>query len=92
MEPDPSEDFGVNLGAMAARGERGTLIVSFDCVSRAASNPFFPYVLERIESGIGSLRKGVADLRGRRQVPPGVDRRLRQKMLLSRGCWVVQSY
>ena len=53
MEPDPSEDFGVNLGAMAARGERGTLIVSLDFVSRTASNPFFPYLLERIESGIG---------------------------------------
>ena len=39
MEPDPSEHFRVNLGAMAARGERGALIVSLDFVSRTASNP-----------------------------------------------------
>ena len=62
-EPDPSEDFGINFGAMAARGERGTLIVSLDFVSRTASNPFFPYLLERIESGIGAVHGGVPDLR-----------------------------
>jgi alpha-beta hydrolase superfamily lysophospholipase len=54
MQPDSSEDFGVNLGAMASRGERGTLIVSLDSLSRMSSNPFFPYVIERIEEGIGS--------------------------------------
>ena len=63
MEPDPSEHFGVNLGAMAARGERGTLIVSLDFVSRTASNPFFPYLLERIESGIGDGHGGADELR-----------------------------
>jgi alpha-beta hydrolase superfamily lysophospholipase len=63
MEPDPSEHFGVNLGAMAARGERGTLIVSLDFVSRTASNPFFPYMLERIESGIGTMHDVTHDLR-----------------------------
>jgi hypothetical protein len=63
MEPDPSEDFGINFGAMAARGERGTLIVSLDFVSRTASNPFFPYLLERIESGIGDRHGGANDLR-----------------------------
>ena len=30
MQPDPAENFGVNLGAIAPRGERGTLIVSLD--------------------------------------------------------------
>jgi len=63
MEPDPSEHFGVTLGAMAARGERATLIVSLDFLSRTASNPFFPYMLERIESGIVPARGGVRDLR-----------------------------
>lgn len=52
MEPDPSEDFGVRLGAMAPRGERGALVVSLDFLGRAASNPFFPFVLERIEAAI----------------------------------------
>lgn len=53
MEPDKSEDFGVHLGAMAVRGERGILIVSLDALIRMSSNPFFPYLLERIEEKIG---------------------------------------
>jgi len=35
------------------RGERGMLIVSQDSLTRIASNPFFPYLLERVEEGIG---------------------------------------
>jgi alpha-beta hydrolase superfamily lysophospholipase len=54
MQPDDSEDFGVNLGTMAIRGERGMLIVSQDSLTRIASNPFFPYLLARVEEGIGS--------------------------------------
>ena len=43
MQPDPNdEDFGVHLGTMAARGERGALIVSLDSLFRMSSNPFFP--------------------------------------------------
>ena len=52
MKPDPAHDFGIRLGALAARGERGTLIVSLDFLSRVNSNPFFPYLLDRIEEGI----------------------------------------
>ncbi len=59
MQPDSSEDFGANLGAMATRGERGTLIVSLDSLSRMSSNPFFPYVMERIEEGFGTTAKRV---------------------------------
>jgi alpha-beta hydrolase superfamily lysophospholipase len=50
--PDPAEDYGINLGAIAARGERGALIVSLDALLRMSSNPFFPYMLARIEEGI----------------------------------------
>jgi len=53
MQPDDSEDFGVNLGTLAMRGERGLLIVSQDSLTRIASNPFFPYLLGRIEQGTG---------------------------------------
>jgi alpha-beta hydrolase superfamily lysophospholipase len=56
MTPDPSEDFGVQLGAIAARGERGTLIISVDALTRMSSNPFFPYVLARIDEGIATGR------------------------------------
>lgn len=53
MQPDDSEDFGVNLGTLAMRGERGMLIVSQDSLTRIASNPFFPYLLARVEEGAG---------------------------------------
>ncbi|MCW2242731.1 alpha/beta hydrolase [Azospirillum canadense] len=49
LQPDPAEDFGIHLGAVAARGERGALIVSMDSLLRMSSNPFFPYLLRRIE-------------------------------------------
>ena len=52
MLPDPLEEYGVSLGAVAPRGERGTLIVSLDSLIRMSSTPFFPYMLERIEQGI----------------------------------------
>ena len=54
IDPDPAEDFGVNLGALAVRGERGTLIVNQDFLTRMSSNPFFPYMLERIAQGMGA--------------------------------------
>jgi alpha-beta hydrolase superfamily lysophospholipase len=53
-EPDPKDDFGIRLGTIAARGERGALIVSLDTLLRMSANPFFPYLIRRIEEGIGS--------------------------------------
>jgi alpha-beta hydrolase superfamily lysophospholipase len=52
MEPDPAEPFGIALGSIAALGERGGLIVSLDSLSRMSSNPFFSYLLKRIEEFI----------------------------------------
>ena len=49
---DSSTGVGVRLGAMAVRGERSTLIVSLESLSRVTSNPFFAYMLERIDEGI----------------------------------------
>ena len=51
-EPDPSENFGENLGTLAPRGERNVLIASLDLLMRASSNPFFTYMTERIGEGI----------------------------------------
>lgn len=56
-QPDNSDDFGVNLGAMAIRGERGALIVSQDALTRLTSNPFFPYMMERIDEGLSLPNK-----------------------------------
>jgi alpha-beta hydrolase superfamily lysophospholipase len=54
-QPDPAEDFGVRLGTVAVRGERGALVVSADTLMRASCNPFFGYLLERIDR---TLKKG----------------------------------
>ena len=51
-DPDPAENFGVKLGAIAARGETGALIVNLDALLRMMSNPFFPYMVDRIEQCI----------------------------------------
>ena len=52
LEPGEKESFGVNLGAIAPRGERGVLIVDLDALVRVSSNPFFPYIAERLEQGM----------------------------------------
>lgn len=58
MQPDKTEEFfGVHLGAIAPRGERGVLILNLDALLRMSSNPFFPYLLERIEQGIAEPRR-----------------------------------
>jgi alpha-beta hydrolase superfamily lysophospholipase len=49
LTPNDSEEFGVHLGNLALRGERGTLLVSLDSLSRMSSNPFFPYLAGKIE-------------------------------------------
>lgn len=48
-KPDAAEDFGVRLGTVAVRGERGALVVGADTLMRASCNPFFDYLLERID-------------------------------------------
>jgi alpha-beta hydrolase superfamily lysophospholipase len=52
LTPDPTESFGISLGTLAPRGERNVLVASLDSLLRIASNPFFPYMLARIEEGI----------------------------------------
>lgn len=56
LRPDTSESFGVRLGSLAIRGERGTLVVSPDTLTRMSSNPFFAYLLQRIVEGIATAR------------------------------------
>jgi alpha-beta hydrolase superfamily lysophospholipase len=52
LTPDPADDFGINLGALAPRGERNVLVASLDALLRIASNPFFPYMIDRIDEGM----------------------------------------
>jgi alpha-beta hydrolase superfamily lysophospholipase len=47
-EPRADESYGVRLGTVAVRGERGALVVAVENLMRASCNPFFDYQLERI--------------------------------------------
>jgi len=67
LTPDPTEDFGLHLGSLAPRGERNVLIASLDSLLRASSNPFFPYMIDRIGEGIAHPEAGKTAER-----PPGV--------------------
>ena len=46
--PDPADRFGINLGTLAARGERGVLTLGLDTLLRLSWNPFYPYIADRI--------------------------------------------
>jgi alpha-beta hydrolase superfamily lysophospholipase len=52
LHPDPADDFGITLGSIATRGEVGALIVNLESIMRMSSNPFFPYMMDRIDEGI----------------------------------------
>lgn len=57
LNPDPGEDFGIKLGSVAARGERGTLIVNLDSLLRMSSNPFFPYLIDRVDEPLRATER-----------------------------------
>nr|WP_316553054.1 alpha/beta hydrolase [Klebsiella aerogenes] len=47
-EPTEKNLSGISLGTISLRGETATLSVGLDTLMRATSNPFFPYLLQRI--------------------------------------------
>jgi hypothetical protein len=47
-DPDPDNLFGVQLGTLEPRGERGLLAVPADQLTRLRCNPFFSYVERRL--------------------------------------------
>jgi alpha-beta hydrolase superfamily lysophospholipase len=51
-QPDTNESFGLNLGALTPRGERGVLVVPLDALVRISSNPFYPYIARRVSEAI----------------------------------------
>jgi alpha-beta hydrolase superfamily lysophospholipase len=51
-DPAPGEDFGLRLGILALRGERGVLVVGLDSFARVTSNPFFPHLLARVTEAL----------------------------------------
>ncbi|WP_315974486.1 hypothetical protein [Microvirga sesbaniae] len=51
-QPDSRESFGLHLGTLTPRGERGVLVVPLDVLVRISSNPFYPYLERRVAEGI----------------------------------------
>jgi alpha-beta hydrolase superfamily lysophospholipase len=49
INPDTSESYGLSLGTLSPRGEKSVLTVPMDQWMRISSNPFFPYMRERIK-------------------------------------------
>ncbi|WP_242697407.1 hypothetical protein [Bordetella petrii] len=52
QHPDNIEEFGISLGAMSMRGEVGAFVIGIDSLARLTSNPFYAYMLERIDGVI----------------------------------------
>ncbi len=50
LQPDELNRYGISIGTIALRGETSTLAVGLDTLMRVTSNPFFPYMLQRIEA------------------------------------------
>jgi hypothetical protein len=52
IAPDMSTDYGVRLGLIAPRGERGVLSVPIDQWMRMNCNPFFPLLEAKVRAAI----------------------------------------
>ncbi|HTR02481.1 MAG TPA: alpha/beta fold hydrolase [Thermoanaerobaculia bacterium] len=52
IAPDMAQDYGLRLGLLAPRGEKGVLTVPLDQLMRLNCNPFFPIVEGRIREAI----------------------------------------
>lgn len=50
VEPDMRVDYGMRLGRLAPRGEKGVLDVPIDQFMRLNCNPFFAYQMERLRA------------------------------------------
>src|SRR5690606_31289374 len=59
-DPVGSEDYGINFGAAPIRGEVGVFITNMDTLTRLSFNPFFPYLLKRIDEKIDLSTRAVA--------------------------------
>ncbi|MFR0691132.1 alpha/beta hydrolase [Enterobacterales bacterium AE_CKDN230030158-1A_HGKHYDSX7] len=49
QHPETKEDYGIHLGTLSPRGERGVLIVGLDLFQRVTSNPFYDYLVQRVD-------------------------------------------
>ncbi|SET34471.1 alpha/beta hydrolase [Thorsellia anophelis] len=56
-QPSNPTQYGINLGSLAVRGERSVLLVDLDTLLRASSNPFYDYMMQRVQSDIDKSLK-----------------------------------
>jgi hypothetical protein len=56
-EPDEKNRYGISLGTISLRGETGTLSVGLETLMRVTSNPFFPWMLARVDEHIACERR-----------------------------------
>jgi alpha-beta hydrolase superfamily lysophospholipase len=54
LTPPPGDESSYPLGTMAARGESGAMIVSFDSLARLRSNPFFDVIRSKIRETLAA--------------------------------------
>lgn len=54
LQPRMDEDYGIRLGTLELRGERGALQVSAEQVQRITCNPFFAYLEQRVAQTLPS--------------------------------------
>ncbi len=57
-EPDEKNRYGISLGTISLRGETGTLSVGLETLMRVTSNPFFPWMMTRVDERIRLRRTG----------------------------------
>lgn len=50
--PGNNNEFGINFGTLQMRGETSVLVVGLESILRVTSNPFYPYMMERIDRNI----------------------------------------
>ena len=51
-EPVEKNRYGISIGTISLRGETSTLSVGLDTLMRVTSNPFFPWMMVRIDHHI----------------------------------------
>lgn len=52
QHPRNVEEYGISLGANSLRGEVGVFVIGMDSLARLTSNPFYPYLIHRIDEVI----------------------------------------
>jgi len=76
--PEDAGRYGVNLGNLVLRGERGALLVPMDAMLRMSSNPFFSFMMDRIAQGIAEPQPSVSAPQALPHVPR--DLKMEQKL------------